>query len=647
VAGVAALLIHRNPALRSWPEASRAIIMAAAVHNIEGPSNIPTGTDQRDGAGGIDAKLADVAATTGNPGSAAVCAVPCWWSSIINNSTFPVGTYMYRDFMASRGERVRVAISWWANANCPDCPSCDLNSSRLDTNLDLLILDPTGAQVPGGYSVSYDNNYELVDFVATLSGEYKIGVYKRSATESANSLGIAWVKDATYLPDLANEAAAEGHAWVSELYIRNEAPLPRTVSIYYNENNGTATPKGSDTCYLAPNQSCQIPMDQAINGLYRIRPGARGSAIVQGSEDVTVQVFNTHQPAPYTADSYTGIAQASAILRAPIICHNNYGWQTDFTIQNPNSQADYFQVIYDPWSGTNCTTAWLPIPANGNYNVNQLGWPSCGLSSPFVGGARIVSQSGRPLAGVAFEWKYVNSASVSRTSYELFPQGANPAFVPLLQRNSYGINDGAAYQDASGNAANLVWSYYWQSGAACSPGSAPYGLGANSVYHAYPAPPDGACVPAGSTFVGAAQVNRDNGNKFMGVVNQVVDNSNLAMSYAMPSSGARTVIVPIVMRAWANWRGRSNWTTGLAIQNTTGNPAQVTVKYYDSLGNLQTAPGYPVPAHGAVTIYPAPGNITPFSGSAVITSDQPIAAIANYISTGTDDTGMSITGINR
>ncbi len=40
VAGLAALLCERNPNLLSWPEAIKAIIMATAVHNLEGSSSL-------------------------------------------------------------------------------------------------------------------------------------------------------------------------------------------------------------------------------------------------------------------------------------------------------------------------------------------------------------------------------------------------------------------------------------------------------------------------------------------------------------------------------------------------------------------------------------------------------------------------------
>jgi subtilisin family serine protease len=49
VSGAAALLIQREPILAGWPEVLRAILMASAVHNIEGHPRL----SDRDGAGSI------------------------------------------------------------------------------------------------------------------------------------------------------------------------------------------------------------------------------------------------------------------------------------------------------------------------------------------------------------------------------------------------------------------------------------------------------------------------------------------------------------------------------------------------------------------------------------------------------------------
>ncbi len=89
VAGLAALLADRNADLEGEGEALKAIILASAVHNIEGPSVAPFyGQDLKDGVGAIDAMVADQIAQYGFTDTIwtypysypheMTCAIPCW-----------------------------------------------------------------------------------------------------------------------------------------------------------------------------------------------------------------------------------------------------------------------------------------------------------------------------------------------------------------------------------------------------------------------------------------------------------------------------------------------------------------------------------------------------------------------------------------
>jgi len=198
VAGLVALLIHRNAALNSWPEATKAIIMASATHNITGPTTIVRGQgDLRDGAGAINAALADTVAQL-RADASTVCQVSCWWGHAIDNSSFSVGTDLERTFYAKQGDLIRVAIAWWAHA---DIPGNDYSFDRLDTDLDLRIKDPNNQYISNVNSLSWDNNYEIVEFVASQTGEYKIAVRKVRADEPSNYLGIAFVRlHRVYIP---------------------------------------------------------------------------------------------------------------------------------------------------------------------------------------------------------------------------------------------------------------------------------------------------------------------------------------------------------------------------------------------------------------------------------------------------------------
>ena len=133
VSGLAALLIDRNPNLVLWPVSSRAIIMASAVHNLDGPRGIPTGTELRDGAGGIDVSLADKVAATRC--TSTQCDTPGWWGLDINNTNFPIGSILDRKFPASTGQLVRVAIAWWSDVQCLSIQNCSYDELRTDLDL--------------------------------------------------------------------------------------------------------------------------------------------------------------------------------------------------------------------------------------------------------------------------------------------------------------------------------------------------------------------------------------------------------------------------------------------------------------------------------------------------------------------------------
>jgi hypothetical protein len=194
VSGEAALLIHRNSALGSLPEALRAIIMATATNNVDGPTGVPSGTDHKDGVGGINANLADTVASLRKTDSTP-CSGPCWWADTITPSSFDSAGYRSYYFTGKAGDRIRVAIAWDSFANCPSIgEGCGIDV--LSTDLQLAVWAPNGALLTGGSSAGWDKSYELVPaaeyMVLPQDGTYRIGVYKQSFTEAQNFLGVAW-----------------------------------------------------------------------------------------------------------------------------------------------------------------------------------------------------------------------------------------------------------------------------------------------------------------------------------------------------------------------------------------------------------------------------------------------------------------------
>ena len=126
VAGLAALLMQRNPQLTTLPNGVKALLMASAIHNIEGypdfrsDPNIP---DLRDGAGGIAGAFADTTAQV-RANVNDTCSNSCWWNVAITDTVFTQqgGAMLPLRFEAAAGNRIRVAISWWAQSVATPIP---------------------------------------------------------------------------------------------------------------------------------------------------------------------------------------------------------------------------------------------------------------------------------------------------------------------------------------------------------------------------------------------------------------------------------------------------------------------------------------------------------------------------------------------
>jgi len=164
VAGIA-LLRQRLPALQTQTERVRAILMASARHNIEGATVL---SDQ-DGAGAILLAAAD--------------------RVLLNNQSWDVGKPgdatgfpHVQTFSATAGQRVRAALAW---ARKPSGSTL----TEPTTDLDLVVLDPAGDVVGG--SLSYDNSYEIVEFVAPVSGTYTLNVSNFRSSPGREFLGLA------------------------------------------------------------------------------------------------------------------------------------------------------------------------------------------------------------------------------------------------------------------------------------------------------------------------------------------------------------------------------------------------------------------------------------------------------------------------
>ncbi|MCH9651799.1 MAG: S8 family peptidase [Deltaproteobacteria bacterium] len=213
VTGAAGLLFDANPSLQIWPEAVKAILMATATNNIEGNTRL---SDQ-DGAGGIRLDQAVAAAGFGQNSQ--------WIASSLNCDIAADQTIHTIDLIGGRW--TRVVFSWGQPTNYIDYekhPSADF---------DLKILAPNATIQ--AKSTSFDNNYEIVEFLAPMDGAYLVQIDPVRCDQSPQTMGLAWWQNPILRTDgLGHDGEGAGMALVD----LNSNGQPDMILMAYDAPNG-------------------------------------------------------------------------------------------------------------------------------------------------------------------------------------------------------------------------------------------------------------------------------------------------------------------------------------------------------------------------------------------------------------------------
>ena len=203
VAGVAALIQQISPAIKSWPEGMRAVLLASAKRNVNGGTwwaDVSSRTDASDGAGALDADSARSIALTrvfrNNSPTARG-----WDVGSIRNEDFDpttsLSTFRYwitvpRTGPGDNPETVKVCLAWDSKITSANGTA---TASQLTVDLDLWVWDLNKQLV--GSSSSFDNSYEVVEFDGSQGATYEILVKKFRGTDQV-WYGLAW-QSAYYL----------------------------------------------------------------------------------------------------------------------------------------------------------------------------------------------------------------------------------------------------------------------------------------------------------------------------------------------------------------------------------------------------------------------------------------------------------------
>ena len=163
--------MERKKILEYWPESVKAVLMASAIHNLEGSSRL----SDLDGAGGIRCDLADNV-VRGFDGLES--------HGTYSNNDFPINYTFRADY---QGQTVRVVVAW--DSATSDRP---WETDVLNADLELKIFGPDGSYVVS--SNSSDNSYEIVEFNANSTGIYTAQVNALRFDGNSEYLGFAFWK---------------------------------------------------------------------------------------------------------------------------------------------------------------------------------------------------------------------------------------------------------------------------------------------------------------------------------------------------------------------------------------------------------------------------------------------------------------------
>lgn len=186
-ASISTLLMNHNNSLLIWPEAIRAILLATANYQKADNVNWSTGSDGKDGTGMINTKYAYWTAGRRETGECPQFRAHDYGTMYASDFN---GYYKkkWKIQVYNTDSHVRVALTWNSKTSSSDG---EPTTSILNADLDLYVYDPDGNLV--AYSISWDGNYEFVEFVPKKMGVYTIKIYGFSVPNDFWSwYGIAW-----------------------------------------------------------------------------------------------------------------------------------------------------------------------------------------------------------------------------------------------------------------------------------------------------------------------------------------------------------------------------------------------------------------------------------------------------------------------
>jgi uncharacterized protein (DUF2141 family) len=320
---------------------------------------------------------------------------------------------------------------------------------------------------------------------------------------------------------------------------------------------------------------------------------------------------------------------ATALVLAPsssVYAQQGIDWTTGFQVQNLSaSQASVTVTIYDE-NGAYVDDVSTALQGNSSVTFFPIEDDFTGLPSGEFSGSAIVS-SDQPVSAIlnidGNGFDYLGSTTgISDVASEVS--------LPLIFRNNAGYSTWFTVQNAGDQAATVEIAY---SPATGQPGNATTTTGISIPANASMSFDQSAAntsLAIGDTFIGSATVTSTNDQPLAVVVNQVfLGDPPIQLTYSGFESGATTLYMPLIQQA------NVGFFTGISIQNPGDSAATVDITFADDINGGTYKPAdiqdLSVSDGGSEIITLFDGT-NQYVGAATLTSDQPVIAIVNQLS---------------
>ncbi len=365
------------------------------------------------------------------------------------------------------------------------------------------------------------------------------------------------------------EAGAYNTQFTTSVTYQNVGTGPATINlVFYGEGSATGIPITLPE--LAPLAGTSI----YVGSVGDIANGFKGSAVMSSNQPLVSTLVQV--PAAGSGVSVrpmsNGFTSGSSYVLVPTVLKGSFGANTIVSVQNVDTGAADFKLIFVPTTGASITvnTAAIPAHATKYYDLGVMSVIPAGFNGSLqVYATKAGTSTPGNVVASALELNITGSAAYA---FEGASEFAKKIYMPSAICKKYNQDSSYAVQNTTISPIDVTVTY--SNGIVDGPHTLAAGAKKSFV----------ACNVNPAGFIGSATVTATGDIVAMGKIY----GGGMSTAFLGFASGAEKVALPYVRWTTAHWDNGTRQRAYIAIQNVGGALAAgtVSVKYYDKNGTL-------------------------------------------------------------